>query len=112
ILLHGRNHTQLGELAVEQIGDIGVALGRGRHPKAYPYTEPNEDSLVAATDGSFHLMAVADGHNGRLASHSAIEAIDAAIPDLVHLPSAEAVSLACQLAQDKLQSVYSPPESP
>jgi hypothetical protein len=69
---------------------MAAALTRGRHPKAYPYVDPNEDALLLASDGDFHLMAVADGHNGTAASHAAIRAIHDAAPALAGLEPVEA----------------------
>src|SRR5690606_23509344 len=63
LLLLGKDHTELGDVAVDSLGPMAAALTRGRHPKAYPYLDPNEDALVLASDGDLHLMAVADGHN-------------------------------------------------
>jgi hypothetical protein len=45
-LLLGTDHTELGHLVTETLGPIAVGLGRGRHPKAYPYLDPNEDALT------------------------------------------------------------------
>ncbi|MDP2622426.1 MAG: protein phosphatase 2C domain-containing protein [Actinomycetota bacterium] len=102
IVLLGRHHTELGEAALDRVGPVAVGLTRGRHPKGYPYTEPNEDAAMAAASDRLVLMAVADGHHGTHASHLAIEAIYDAAPDLVHLPAHEAVASALAAAASSL----------
>jgi hypothetical protein len=109
ILLLGEDHTELGDVAVDSLGPMAAALTRGRHPKAYPYLEPNEDALVIASDGDFHLVAVADGHNGTAASHAAIRAIRDAAPALADLEPVEAAAEATLTARDAL--VLLPPPS-
>jgi serine/threonine protein phosphatase PrpC len=95
ILLLGRDHTELGDAATETVGPVSAALTRGRHPKAFPYTEPNEDALCAAVTDEMVLLAVADGHHGTDASHTAITKIASTIPTLDRSQAAyEAVSLA------------------
>jgi len=75
-VLLGRDHIELGEITVVEITpDLAIGISRGRFPKGYQHTDPNEDAVLAATDGETTVLAVADGHNGLAASHAAIEAI-------------------------------------
>ncbi|MGE5272170.1 MAG: hypothetical protein ACM3QU_00130 [Verrucomicrobiota bacterium] len=37
---------------------------RGRYPKTYPHTDPNEDIVACAHDDPRTILAVAAGHNG------------------------------------------------
>lgn len=77
VRLSGRDHTKLTEVTVCAVDD-GAAIGitRGHHPKAYPYTEPNEDAALLIIDEDVTVMAIADGHHGSAASHDAISAIE------------------------------------
>lgn len=84
ISLLGRDYPELGPLAVVYApGGGALALSRGREPKAYPHTDPNEDAalLVRTPDGV--ALAVADGHNGAAASERSLEAVRDAAPSLV-----------------------------
>lgn len=75
-VLFGRDHTELGKLAVVEITSrLAIGISRGRFPKGYAHVDPNEDAVFASTDGETTVLAVADGHNGVSASHRAIEAI-------------------------------------
>lgn len=75
-LLWGKDHVGLDELAVEAVGErAAVAITRGRHAKAYRYTDPNEDAAVAIVGERATLLAVADGHNGWPATEAAITTI-------------------------------------
>lgn len=81
-VLWGKDHTALDELAVEAAGDrAAVAITRGRHKKAYQYTDPNEDAAVAIVGPRATLLAVADGHNGWPATEAAITTIVDALGD-------------------------------
>jgi len=81
-VLWGREHTELGEIATARVGDrAGLALSRGGHPKAYSYTEPNEDVVAAVDEGGAILLVCADGHYGTTASHVAVQAVLDAIGD-------------------------------
>lgn len=86
VLLLGSDHTRLGEVAVAELGpSIAVALSRGKFRKGYPYLDENEDAVLAATDGSVSLLAVADGHSGFDAARASVEALDEAIPALLEM---------------------------
>jgi len=74
--LWGDAHTELGEIAVAGLlPHAAVALSRGKFPKGYPHLDPNEDAVLAATDGANWLLAVADGHNGFDAARAALTAL-------------------------------------
>ncbi len=74
--LWGDEHTELGEMAVAPLRpSAAVALSRGKFPKGYPHLDPNEDAVLAATDGVTWLLAVADGHNGFDAARAAVAAL-------------------------------------
>jgi serine/threonine protein phosphatase PrpC len=75
VLLHGRDHPRLGEVALEAAGDDTVlALTRGWRDKAYAYVDPNEDCAGAAVDPERRLLVIADGHHGTLAAETAMAA--------------------------------------
>ncbi|MEE8602233.1 PP2C family protein-serine/threonine phosphatase [Euzebya tangerina] len=71
-LLRGCDHTDLDRIAATAVSPgLAIALSRGREPKRYHYTDPNED-IVGATAGEESVVLVAaDGHNGWSASHQA-----------------------------------------
>lgn len=56
-------------------GDVAIGLARGWRPKPYPYVDPNEDAVGCAVSDRSRLLVVADGHNGREASHAAVRAV-------------------------------------
>jgi len=90
-VLLGSDHTQLGAVAVEEISPwIAIGLSRGRFPKGYPHLDPNEDGVIAATDGRAAVMAVADGHNGFDAARTALLSIGHEVPDLLEAPGSGA----------------------
>ena len=72
-VLWGDEHTDLGEVAVaELLPNAALALSRGKFPKGYPHLDPNEDAVLAATNGPAWMLAVADGHNGFDAARGAM----------------------------------------
>lgn len=77
--LWGTDHGELEEVATASAGPrAGLALTRGRHPKAYRYEDPNEDVVAAVAGTRATLLVCADGHNGTTASHLAVrEVLDA-----------------------------------
>lgn len=84
LALYGRDFPQLGPLGVVGLPGVGaLSLTRGREPKPYRHTDPNEDAalLVSAEPGS--LFAVADGYNGVAASERAIDAVAESSLDLI-----------------------------
>ena len=84
ISLLGRDYPDLGPLAVVHALEGGaLALSRGREPKAYAHTDPNEDGalLVRTPDGV--VLAVADGYNGSAASERSLDAVRDAAPELM-----------------------------
>ena len=88
--LRGDEHTDLGDVTVETVGaNSAVALSRGKYPKGYPYVDPNEDAILAGTDGSRTLLAVADGHRGFEAAKAATGAIVSRLPDLLQRKEAD-----------------------
>ena len=81
-MLWGKDHVDLGSVAVEAAGPkAAVAITRGRHRKAYRYTDPNEDAAVAVAGRRATLLAVADGHNGWAATEAAIRTVVGALGD-------------------------------
>src|SRR3712207_8440754 len=75
-VLWGKDYVALDEIAVESAGThAAVAITRGRHRKAYRYTDPNEDAAVAVVGPRATLLAVADGHNGWPATEAAIRSV-------------------------------------
>ena len=99
-VVYGADHTELGDVASGEVGGrVGFALSRGKFPKGYAHVDPNEDALLAASDGEAWLLAVADGHSGVAASHAAIAALAEAAPTLLSVSdpmraAAEALHLA------------------
>ena len=86
VRLLGSDHTKLGEIASAELGQgIAIALSRGRYPKGYRHLDKNEDAVLAASNGTVSLVAVADGHAGFDAARAAIEALDESIPLLLDI---------------------------
>ncbi len=84
IALLGRDWAELGPLALAELPDGGaLALSRGREPKAYQHTDPNEDAALLVRTPAGVLLAVADGFNGSEASELAIERARARAAELV-----------------------------
>lgn len=80
--LLGAELTQLDRPRIEALSDrVAGGLTRGRHPKRYSYTDPNEDALVVAESGHGVLIVCADGHNGRAASHAAVAEVTERLGD-------------------------------
>lgn len=80
--LWGEDHEQLDRIASEAAGErAGVAITRGRYPKAYRYEDPNEDAVAAVAGPRATLLVCADGHNGLTASHTAVRTVLDAIGD-------------------------------
>lgn len=76
IVLLGRDHEDEADVAMAAVGgDAAVGLARGWRPKPYPYVDPNEDAVACAVSDRARLLVVADGHNGREASHAAVSAV-------------------------------------
>ena len=75
-VLWGKDHIDLDRVAVAaSSAEVAVAITRGRHRKAYAYTDPNEDAAVAVVGRRATLLAVADGHNGWAATEAAMTAV-------------------------------------
>ncbi len=80
--LWGTEHERLGDVATAAAGArSGLALTRGRHPKAYRYEDPNEDVVAAVAGVEATLFVCADGHNGATASHLAVREVLQALGD-------------------------------
>jgi serine/threonine protein phosphatase PrpC len=81
-VLWGTDHEELDEIAVLGAGtNVALANTRGRHPKAYRYTDPNEDTVAAVVGRQSTLIVCADGHNGALAPNLAVRETLAAFGD-------------------------------
>lgn len=81
-MLWGTDHEDLGEIAVAPAGPrAAIANTRGRHPKAYRYLDPNEDTVAAVAGERATLIVCADGHNGALAPNLAVRETLAAFGD-------------------------------
>ena len=75
-LLLGPDYTVLGRAEVTELDPtVAIGISRGRFRKGYPHIDPNEDAVLASTDDSTTVLAVADGHRGFNAAHAAIGAI-------------------------------------
>lgn len=76
IVLLGRDHEGAADVVIETVADAAaVGLARGWRPKPYLYVDPNEDAAGCMVNRRARLLVVADGHNGRQASHAAIGAV-------------------------------------
>src|SRR4051794_12669416 len=74
--LWGADHEQLDDIASAAAGPrAGLAITRGRFPKAYRYEDPNEDVVAAVSGPRATLLICADGHNGVTASHLAVRRV-------------------------------------
>lgn len=75
-VLWGKDHVDLDQITVEApTARVAVAITRGRHLKAYGYTDPNEDAAVAVVGSRTTLLAVADGHHGWAATEAAVTTV-------------------------------------
>ncbi len=80
--LWGRDHEELDRVASAVAGDrVGLAITRGRFPKAYHYEDPNEDVVAAVAGPRATLLVCADGHGGLTASHVAVQTVLEAVGD-------------------------------
>ena len=80
--LWGRDHEELDRIASAAAGDrVGLAISRGRFPKAYRYEDPNEDVVAAVAGPRATLLVCADGHSGLTSSHVAVETVLEAVGD-------------------------------
>ncbi len=98
-LLLGEEHTTYGEFGLRAIGGgrTVCAIGPGQvmtPQSAAAKFDPNEDAVLAMDDGDGVLLAVADAHHGRHASHdllrSLAERLSPDVPDLHALSEAVA----------------------
>ncbi|CAN5412877.1 hypothetical protein BH23ACT7_BH23ACT7_11480 [soil metagenome] len=75
-VLWGRDHTELGEVAIHAVSDdVACAITRGLRRKAYRYVDPNEDTVAAVVGPRGTLLVVADGHNGAEAADAAVTTV-------------------------------------
>ena len=81
-VLYGEEHVELGPIVTAPVEPgAALAISRGRFPKSYGYTDPNEDVVAAVTGERSTLLICADGHNGLLASRVAVESVLVAFGD-------------------------------
>jgi serine/threonine protein phosphatase PrpC len=74
--LWGRDHEELDRIASAAAGGrAGLAISRGRFPKAYGYEDPNEDVVAAVAGPRATLLVCADGHGGITSSHVAVQTV-------------------------------------
>lgn len=74
-VLRGREHTRLDAVEVVADADAAIALTRGRHPKRYGFTDPNEDVVAVERRPGGTLLIVADGHGGWQGAEVAVTAL-------------------------------------
>ena len=75
-LIRGRDHTELDRIVATAVSPtLAIGLSRGRVPKNYHYTDPNEDVVAVVHDGQSTALIVADGHNGRQGSDLAVDTV-------------------------------------
>jgi serine/threonine protein phosphatase PrpC len=74
-VLRGRDHAELGRVAVLAEGTAALALSRGGADKPYAYWDPNEDCAGFALGEGGVLVAVADAHKGCDASQIVVEGL-------------------------------------
>ncbi len=75
-VLYGPQHVTYGKVdGAEVAPGVAVAISRGLHPKAYRWTDPNEDAVGAVAGPRATLLVVADAHNGALASQVAVRTV-------------------------------------
>lgn len=112
VLLLGKDHAELGRVAIETLGSVAVGISRGRHPKAYPYLDPNEDTVLAVTSADRTLLVVADGHSGIEASHAAITSIASAARSSLNLSGSALIEHLLEVAQRAVGEATADLESP
>jgi len=104
--LWGPDHETLGEMEVcEVTSSLAMALSRGKFPKGYPHVDPNEDGVLAATNGPAAVLAVADGHNGFDAARAALSATAEQIPFLLSREPRAAVPALRECAAAAVEAV-------
>lgn len=87
VVVLGADHQAPGAAVTVPVGDrVAVGLARGWRPKPYAYVDPNEDAVAAVAGERAQLLVVADGHNGRRASHEAVQAVVDLLGDGPHPP--------------------------
>jgi serine/threonine protein phosphatase PrpC len=80
--LWGNEHTELDVIATAAVdASLGIAITRGRHPKAYRYVDDNEDVVAIVSGPRSRALVCADGHNGAMASHVAVQEVLDALGD-------------------------------
>jgi len=72
-VLFGREHQQIGAIAAIAEGACSVAISRGGARKKYRHRDPNEDAAAFVAGEAGIFIAVADAHEGCLASEVAIQ---------------------------------------
>jgi serine/threonine protein phosphatase PrpC len=74
--LWGIDHEEPDRIASGTAGPrAAIAITRGRYPKAYGYTDPNEDVVALVAGPRATLLVCADGHNGATSSHVGVRRV-------------------------------------
>ena len=104
VALSGPDCVVIGEIADVVLGHEGaLAMSVGRHPKANPSIDPNEDAAFIAAGPRALLVVVADGHLGFNAAQAAVRALQAEAPILLGCSprtAVQALELAMHTAED------------
>lgn len=75
-VLWGKDHVTPGHIEVQSPAPgVAAALTRGLHPKAWRYTDPNEDAVALVVGRRATLAVVADGHNGWASTEASMGAV-------------------------------------
>lgn len=116
IVLWGRDHTELGEVAVRApVPGAAVALSRGALPKVYHYVDPNEDAVALAAGGRATLAVVADGHGGIEASEAAVSHMSQRLaddPPPADLTDETLLALFHEAGEAAMTAAYDGPQQP
>lgn len=106
VSLWGSDHPELGTVAQATLDPYtGIALSRGRFPKAYAHVDANEDAVLAAGGPAGLLLAVADGHNGFDAARAALASVSQGAGWLLATPAADTAQLVQSLLSDGVRAV-------
>lgn len=61
----GSDRVDLGTIEVSALTHrAALAISKGKEPKGYPHTDPNEDAVAGVAGERGMLLVCADGHNG------------------------------------------------
>lgn len=104
--LYGSDHTGYGEIATRAVSNhAAIAISIGKYPKGYPALDPNEDGVLAASDGASTLLALVDGHNGFDAAAATLDTIRQDLPKVFGSATADPATALLTLVEAASRAV-------